>query len=340
VASRAVRLITLIMLLQRRPNQRAAELADALGVSVRSLHRYIAELDEMGIPVYSERGPHGGFSLVRGYKMPPLVFTPEEAVAVYLGASLVRETWGRLYAEAAGAALAKLDNLLPHEQRQEVAWAQRSLVAYGQRTADLAALAPRLEALRGAVRERRRIDILYAGMSHPEPTRRAVDPYALVHRWGWWYAVGYCHRRQGVRMFRLDRMVELAVLDARFSVPPRFDVKAFLDTQAELAPHIRSSIRFLPEWAHLPRDTRGMWEAVEEQADGSVLVTLLSPNLPWAAVTVMGFGPTFVVEGPSELREMVAEWAVAMARMHAGGAEAAAHAPATPNGYSTDANAS
>jgi len=103
----ATRLITLILLLQRQPNQKAADLAARLGISVRSLHRYIGMLDEMGIPVYSERGPYGGFSLVRGYKMPPLVFTPEEAVAVTLGTSLVGEMWGQLYQEAAQGALAK-----------------------------------------------------------------------------------------------------------------------------------------------------------------------------------------------------------------------------------------
>ncbi len=93
----ASRLITLIMLLQLQPNQKASDLADKLGVSVRTLHRYFASLDEMGIPVYTERGPHGGFSLVRGYKMPPLVFTPQEATTVYLGASLVDEIWGGVY---------------------------------------------------------------------------------------------------------------------------------------------------------------------------------------------------------------------------------------------------
>ena len=62
----ASRLITLILLLQRKPNQKAAELAKELGVSVRTLHRYFAALDEMGIPIYAERGPYGGFSLVRG----------------------------------------------------------------------------------------------------------------------------------------------------------------------------------------------------------------------------------------------------------------------------------
>src|SRR5512135_3678638 len=112
------------MLLQRQPNKKASHLAQKLGVSVRSLHRYVGMLDEMGIPVYSERGPYGGFSLVRGYRMPPLVFTPEEAVAVYLGTSLVREMWGRLYEDAAEGAMAKLDNVLPDEQRHEIAWAR------------------------------------------------------------------------------------------------------------------------------------------------------------------------------------------------------------------------
>jgi len=110
MANSASRLLTLILLLQRQPGEKAADLAAELGVSTRTLHRYLATLDEMGIPIYSERGPYGGFSLVRGYKMPPLVFTPEEAAAVSLGASLVGEMWGRLYQEAAQGALAKLEH--------------------------------------------------------------------------------------------------------------------------------------------------------------------------------------------------------------------------------------
>jgi predicted DNA-binding transcriptional regulator YafY len=64
MSNTATRLITLLMLLQRQPNQKAGKLADELGVSIRSIHRYINMLDDMGIPVYSERGPYGGFSLV------------------------------------------------------------------------------------------------------------------------------------------------------------------------------------------------------------------------------------------------------------------------------------
>jgi DNA binding protein with HTH domain len=73
VSNTASRLITLIFLLKNRPNQKAGELASKLGVSLRTIHRYFAMLDEMGIPVYAKHGPYGGFSLVRGYKIPPLV---------------------------------------------------------------------------------------------------------------------------------------------------------------------------------------------------------------------------------------------------------------------------
>ncbi len=71
MANVATRLISIILMLQRRGTLKASELAQELGVSERTIHRYMTMLDEMGIPIYSERGPYGGFSLVRGYKLPP-----------------------------------------------------------------------------------------------------------------------------------------------------------------------------------------------------------------------------------------------------------------------------
>src|SRR5215510_651825 len=159
MANTATRLITLIFLLQNQPNQKASQLAEKLGVSLRTVHRYFGMLDEIGIPVYAQHGPYGGFSLVRGYKLPPLVFSLEEAVAVYLGTSLVSELWGALYRESAQGALAKLENILPNEQRAEINWARRSLVATGLHRSDPTALFPVLEELRGAVRESQRVAV-------------------------------------------------------------------------------------------------------------------------------------------------------------------------------------
>lgn len=312
----ATRLITLIMLLQRRPNQRAADLAERLGVSLRTLHRYFGMLDEMGIPIYAERGPHGGFSLVRGYKLPPLVFTPEEATAIYLGSSLVGQLWGQLYQEPAEGALAKLDNVLPDEQRAEIAWARRSLVAMGMQRFDPSAFSPFLERIRRGARQQRRIEMSYQSGSEPGVRLRQVDPYALVFRSGWWYFVGYCHLRQAMRTFRVDRIRELRLMNETFQMPEDFDVRIYLEQTFQDQPLVHARLRFMPEAAHLALSNLPGWESHQENPDGSVDIFLAAPELSWLASIVMSFASLVTVLDPPELRAMVRKWALETAAQY------------------------
>jgi len=303
----ASRLLSLILLLQNHPNQKAADLAAQLDVSIRTLHRYIQLLDEMGIPVYTERGPYGGFSLVRGYKLPPLIFSPQEAVVVCLGTTLVGEMWGQLYQDAARAALVKLENVLPDEQRAEVAWARRSLVTTGLLHPGLDAQAPVLENLRRAIRELRRVEMVYQSTSATQPATRRLDPFALALRWGWWVVVGFCHTRHEVRTFRLDRIRSLSLLGEVFSLPEDFDARAFL--ARDFQPQVVARLRFQPGVAHVARGNRFSWEGLEEQPDGSVIVTLSAPDLNWAASSVLAYGLLVEVLDPPELRQLVRDWA-------------------------------
>jgi predicted DNA-binding transcriptional regulator YafY len=297
------------MLLQQRPNQKAADLAAELGVSVRTLHRYFAMLDEMGIPVYSERGPYGGFSLIRGYRMPPLVLSPEEAVAVALGTGMVEELWGEMYREPARAALAKLENLLPEDQQGQVAWARRTLAATGMHRSDLEALTPRLETLRKAIREQRRLRMQYRSNSSPHPSRRDLDPYALIHRWGWWYVVGYCHLRQALRSFRVDRIESLEPSDQVFKEPRDFELGSYLAQDWSAPPQVQVRMRFGAETAHVALFNRAYWESVQEEPDGSVVVTYSAPEMNWAASTALAYGPIVEVLEPPELRSLLDQWA-------------------------------
>jgi predicted DNA-binding transcriptional regulator YafY len=313
MANTATRLITLIMLLQRQPNQNAAHLAQALGVSVRTVQRYITMLEEIGIPVYAERGPYGGYALVRGYKMPPLIFTPEEAVAVYLGTSLLEEVWGRLYQAGARGALAKLDNVLPDEQRSEVAWARQAVLSIGMNWADPNLAVPYLERLRDAIYERRRVRIRYRSRSKPQPEQRDVDPYKLVSRWGWQYCIGYCHRRHAPRTFRLDRILDLELLDQTFAEPTDFNLQAYLATDPFFQPTIRARLRFGPEAALVALNNRAYWESFEEQPDGAVVVTFAAPDLEAAAGMVLRIGFPAVILEPEDLHELVRTQARAIA---------------------------
>jgi predicted DNA-binding transcriptional regulator YafY len=310
----ATRLITLIFLLQNQPNQKASELAGKLGVSLRTIHRYFDMLDEMGIPIFVERGPYGGFSLMRGYKMPPLVFTLEEATAVVLGTGMVEELWGEVYRNSARGALAKLENLLPEEQVREVAWARRAMAVTGMNRSDLNAVTPKLEKLRRAIREHRSVSMHYQSSQMPHPAQRGMDPYALVHRWGWWYVIGFCHLREEIRTFRVDRITEIILSDAVFSIPTEFNLKVYLKNEQRAQPQIRAKLKVSAEFIQLVTTNPYFWESIEEQADGSLIVIFSSPTLEWAASTTLAYGPAVEALEPFELREMVADWIESMAR--------------------------
>lgn len=313
MATTGTRLITLILLLQSQPNQKASELADKLGVSIRTVHRYFVMLDEMGIPVHAERGPYGGFSLMRGYKLPPLIFTPEEAVAVHLGTSLVGEMWGQLYQEAAQAALAKLENVLPDTQRGEIKWARRSLVVSQLHRSDPKSIFPVLEDLRSAMRAQKQISMLYQGVANSTPTSRRMDPYALVFQSGWWYLVGYCHLRNALRTFRVDRIRKFKHIDQPFQIPEDFNIHTYLEKEFKDQPVIRARLRFMPEAANIATGNRLVWESVQENPDGTCDVTLTAPDLSWLASMTLGFANWVTVLEPPELCQLVRDWAQSIA---------------------------
>jgi len=233
-------------------------------------------------------------------------------VAVSLGTGLVGEMWGRLYQEAARSALAKLENLLPDEQRQEAAWARRSLVAAGLQRADPSALASALGTLRQALRELRRVEMAYQSSGKSGAEKRRLDPYALVYRSGWWYVAGFCHLRQELRTFRLDRIRELNLTDETFRIPPDFDAHAYLDREFQGQSQVRVRMRFSAEAAQVALSNRLSWETLEEAPDGSVLVTMSAPDLNWAASFVLSYGPLVTVLEPEEACRTVCEWAQAI----------------------------
>lgn len=312
----ATRLLTLIGLLQKKSNQKAADLAAALNVSVRTLHRYLAMLEEMGLPVMSERGPHGGFSLVRGYRMPPLILSPDEAAAVTLGTSLVKEVWGELLAESAHSALTKLMNVMPHEQLSEIEEARRSMGVIGLTRAAPGALDPLLQTLRQGMRESRQIEISYRSRQQLVFTRRVIEPYGLTYRWGWWYVVSFCQTRQDIRSFRVDRMGSAKLLDGRFARPADFDLEQFLKSESYFNSGLTITLRFRPDGVHLAEDNRYSWETMDSQPDGSLLVTYTTPDIHWASSLALSFGAHVEVLGPAELRTHIADQIQSLANVY------------------------
>jgi predicted DNA-binding transcriptional regulator YafY len=318
MANVATRLISIILMLQHRGTLKASELAEELGVSERTVHRYMGMLDELGIPIYSERGPYGGFSLVRGYKLPPMIFTPEEATALYLGAELVKDVWGASYFDAAVGAIAKLDNVLPDALLQEVKQVQPSLLVTGWLRRDYGPWAPILDNLRRCVARRRQVRLAYRSF-HQEITSRIMDPYALALQWGNWYLVGYCHLRGDLRTFRVDRIQEVEPTGESFEIPVDFVAREYLLRMAQERPatYYRVAVRFEPEVAHIVRERREEWQEIADHDDGSVTLAFDASDLAWPCRWVLTYQDRATVLGPPELAAMVRDAAQAIAARYA-----------------------
>jgi predicted DNA-binding transcriptional regulator YafY len=296
----ATRLLSLILLLQSRPSWKAAELASELDISERTIHRYMGMLDEMGIPIYSERGPYGGFSLVRGYKLPPLLFTAEEATVLYMGANLVREVWGPSYGDAVTAVTAKLDNVLPDDLRQEVALAQQSLVVGGLTALDYRPWAPVLSTLRGCISERNRVRLVYKGFAREE-TEREVDPYALTFQWGLWYLVAFCHMRQQMRTFRVDRIHKAEPLEESFTIPSGFSLRDYLAHAMQTEVTYSVTVHFEASAAPTVRERQGHWMQIADHKDGSITARFRVANLEWTTGWLLSYGAAAKAISPPEL---------------------------------------
>jgi predicted DNA-binding transcriptional regulator YafY len=234
MARPTTRILALLELLQARGSLSGPELAQRLEVDERTLRRYIRALEDLGVPVTAERGRHGGYSLVSGFKLPPMMFNNDEALALSLGLVAAR---GLGLAEAAPAVeglQAKLERVMPQglqRQLQALAGTVTLDLPDVQARADHAALLR----LAAAAQARQRVWLRYR--SEPgQVSEREFDAYGLVYRSGRWYVSGWCHLRAGLRSFRLDRIEALEAREAHFIRPADFDVTA----------HLRQSIVALP----------------------------------------------------------------------------------------------
>lgn len=233
------RVLTVLELLQSRPHVSGPELAETLETDVRTVRRYVGKLQDVGIPIESAPGRYGGYRLRPGYRMPPLVLSDDEAVAVV--ACLVGSPGlaVELPAGAAASSLSKITRVLPQTTRERIAGLISLPVSAGE-------IPPRPDSgllleLTQATALHRSVALEYRGQ---ETTQRTVEPYGLAGFQGHWYVVAYCRLREAVRVFRLDRIAVWTVLDETFAAPADFDAQRYLREQAVERKRWTARLRF------------------------------------------------------------------------------------------------
>jgi predicted DNA-binding transcriptional regulator YafY len=293
-----------IVHLQSRRVVRAEDIAARFEISVRTVYRDLAALGEAGIPIMAEAGL--GYSLVKGYHLPPVMFTAEEASALSLSGKLVEHLTDASLRKQMESALMKIRSVLPRDRQDYLDRLERSTVVNQGSN-----LTPRLssEALipvQRALAERRVLAMDYLGAQRREMTRRHVEPLGLVYYADNWHLIAYCRLRRDVRDFRTDRIHQVQVRSEFFSGHDDFSLKRYLEAAAREGKFEAALVKFKPE---VMERVRREWccRLVEEKREGDgVIVTLLGYSLEWLSHWILSFGSKAAVLQPDALAQLVA----------------------------------
>ncbi|MFF2349879.1 helix-turn-helix transcriptional regulator [Kitasatospora sp. NPDC058115] len=304
------RILALLELLQARPGLTGAELAARLEVDVRTVRRYAARLAELGIPVRAERGRYGGYRLMPGFRLPPLMLTGDEAASVVLGLLAGRRSGLSVGEQAGESALAKIQRVLPPQLREQVAAVEQTLGLTGAPATGPSPAATALFALAEAARRRRRVRLDYRDRAGA-PSERAFDPYGLVFHSGRWYTTGLDHHSGEQRTFRVDRIRSVEPREDGFEPPAGVDpVQRVLESLAAVPWTHEVEVVLtttLDEARHRIPPTAG---TVTATGDGRVLFRARAERLDGMAVMLAGLGWPFTVRSPDALRDELRALAV------------------------------
>ncbi|GAA3936772.1 YafY family protein [Actinomadura viridis] len=328
------RILAMLELLQANHRLSGTELARRLRVDQRTVRRYAARLEDLGVPVVAERGRHGGYRLMPGYKLPPLMLNDDEATAVVLGLLAGRRLG--LPGQATETALAKVQRVLPDTLRARVQ-ALHDTLGFTLAAGDPAAPATTvLLTLAAAARSRRRLRMRYrswrptgdpasapvgdpagdpGGGPDGDGSERDLDPYGLVFHSGRWYVTGHDHRSAQIRTFRVDRVISAEPAPGpagSYDVPPGFDPVQHVTRSLAGVPYTHQVEVWLETTLDQARRRIPATVATLSQDGGGVLMVTRAQRLDGMAQMLAGLGWPFTIRRPEPLRAAVRDLADAL----------------------------
>lgn len=315
------RLFALVLLLQNKPNLSSRDLAEHFGVSRRTIFRDLRTLAESGVPLtYAEEG---GYEILEGYQLPPLMLSAREAATVLMGTEFTKLQPDPSLRTDAETVTMKIRSVLPESVRDYIDTLQERTVLMPYNEVQSAAQASSEEeglwfTLSEALAKQKRVKMTYYTASRDEETAREVDPLGLVYYADHWNLIGHDHLRGDVRNFRLDGIRKLRVKFDSFTRPKGFDLKAFLRERGESPANVRVILRFAPKAYRWARRSIPAEVEAEREVDGRTEVTFYFENLDYVARWLLRYGTDAEIVEPASLKQKVREHALAVAEQYEG----------------------
>lgn len=268
------RIVSILIQLQSKRIVKAQELADRFDVSLRTIYRDIRSLETAGVPVYGEAGT--GYALVDGYRLPPVMFTREEATSFITAEKLMQKFTDKELGEHYASAMFKLKSILRSDEKELVSEIEsRVLIREHDRHPQKAPNA--MATVLRAISSRQIIRMSYEGIAATVPSEREIEPVGIFHDNQHWYIMGYCHLRKAYRQFRTDRIHDIRLTEKEFT-------KAHPSLESFLQPnqHLTTKVRVLVDKdivKYIRHDRRHYGFVSEEEKADAVEMTFMCRDL-------------------------------------------------------------
>ncbi len=308
--NRVDRLLALILYLQSRPLCTADEMARHFGRSLRTIYRDLAAVGEAGVPVVAQAGV--GYSLARGYHLPPVSFTTEEAGALVTGGLLVERSADASVKRPMRSALMKVRAVLPRALQAQMVRLEQSMATTA--TPEQPTKGADLTQLQQALAQRRVLCFSYLGWGKEGATEREVEPLGLIHYLERWHLIAWCRLRKAVRDFRTDRMSRVSMMKETFEPRTDFVIGDYLQSMPR--PELRAEVLFTP--LAVDRARREWWLGIVAERETSHGVVLTLASVDWGRLTgwLLSFGEEAQVLSPGVLRKQLVQAAKTAAVHH------------------------
>ncbi|TQR31187.1 YafY family transcriptional regulator [Lysinibacillus sphaericus] len=217
-------MLAILWMLRSGEKITAKQISEKLEMNIRTVYRYIDTISTSGVPIISEPGHNGGYTLLNNFIEAPLFFDFEEQTSLFHAAVFAEEA-GYYGGEALNRAISKLSKYSNQEQETKINQHLTSLEVISRLSS--LSMEPFLKELEQAVVDGYSVKILYHRSGEKQLNYRLVDPYRIIYWNNKWYVIGFCHLRNDIRSFRVDRIESLTLTENKFNRPENFSARDF-----------------------------------------------------------------------------------------------------------------
>jgi len=313
--NRIDRLHAILTHLQSKKKVTAQEMADRFNISLRTVYRDVKALDESGVPVIGEAG--SGYTIMEGYRLPPVMFTQEEASALLLGAKLAEQFTDGSVRRHFNAALFKIKAVLRSPDKEYVDSLTEHIEILTRNNPDRESPQQYLSQLQQAVVHKNVVHMQYRSNMKEEVTRRAVEPIGLLHYGSAWHLIGWCRLREDYRDFRLSRMLGVTLDENTFDPGAHPSIQQYIEQIRASSDLQEAIVRVRKDTSKYLVEQKYLNGFVSEEDLGSCLrMKFLTSSFVYFARWLLMYTDAIIVEQPDTLKDHIRELSEKLAAHH------------------------